>query len=158
MSKIKKRRVRRKGDSKVDSSKNNSSSFSDEWPWSDKQSWEARQSDKENVPKLLDRLIELGIVHISESKKSVFFYPVKNTRPMLIFEQGIGKLPQFDRVQPFHVYDTVNYLMWERFLEPDLALSYKGLFDSMPMPDGKSYYLSSSLSDPAFDYMCSCFE
>jgi len=47
--------------------------------------------------------------------------------------------------------------MWERLLEPELAFSYRGLFDYMPTSDGKAYYLSSAASDPAFDYYyCWC--
>ena len=61
--------------------------------------------------------------------------------------------PRFEWVQPHHVYETVNYLMWKRLLKPELALSFVGLFDSMPMPEASGGYIYSCTSDTADDHM-----
>lgn len=117
---------------------------------------EERYSETERVPALLDRLRELGVVQCGQWQ-CVFFYPTNNIRPMIMFLLEDIELPQFERLQPFHVYETVNYLMWQRLLEPELALSYRGLFDYLPMPEKQCFYLSACPSDEASDHMLAWF-
>jgi hypothetical protein len=103
------------------------------------------------VPRLLDRLRELGIIQICERLDCVFFYPVHNTRPLLMYQVGRGEFPQYERLFPIYVYETVNSLMWEGFLEPELALAYKGLFDWTHIP-GFALIQSHDPSDAVVEY------
>lgn len=125
--------------------------------WDNYTTHDDREKEKANAPKLLDKLRELGVIQVSHGFQCVLFYTVHNMRPLLMFRMTDSELPQFDRLHPFHVRETVDYLMWERLLEPELALSYKGLFDYMPMIESHFNYLSSIPSDGASDHMCGWF-
>lgn len=114
------------------------------------------QNDQKYAPRLLDRLRQLGIIQVADKWRCVFFYTTHNTRPLLMFQIGEKEFPQYERLHPFYVYETVNRLMWERLLEPELALAYKGLFDWVHIP-GFAFILSHDLSDSAFDHMYTYF-
>ena len=116
----------------------------------------SRQDDAKYATQLLDRLRELGVIQVCDKWECVFFYTLHNTRPLLMFQVGTKEFPQYERLHPFYVYETVNRLMWERLLEPELALAYKGLFDWVPIP-GFGFILSHDLSDSAFDHLYGCF-
>ncbi len=115
-----------------------------------------KDDDEEYATQLLDRLRELGVIQVYDKWQCVFFYTIHNTRPLLMFQMEIQELPFHERLHPIHVYETVNHLMWERLLEPELALAYKGLFDWMPVHEF-GVILSHFLSDSASDYLCECF-
>jgi hypothetical protein len=121
--------------------------------WDTDPSVEDRDRDVLMVPLLLDRLRELRVVQEWNKWECVFFFPVHNVRPLLMFQRGELDLPQFERLQPFHVFETVNHLMWAHLLEPELALSYRGLFDYGFMSQN-CFYLSACPSDSASNYMC----
>ena len=125
--------------------------------WDDYTTHDDRDKEKANAPKLLDKLRELGVIQVSHVFECVLFYTVHNMRPLLMFRMGESELPQFERLQPFHVRETVDYLMWERLLEPELALSYKGLFDYTHMFEKDLCHLCAIPSDPASDHMCEWF-
>jgi len=122
--------------------------------WEYSSTVEDRDTDTKNTPLLLDKLRELGVVQLSNKWQCVFFYPTHNPRTLLMFYVDELKLPPFERLQPYHVLETVNYLMWERLLEPELALSYRGLFDYFHMAEKNCFYLTSCPSDYASDHMC----
>ena len=112
----------------------------------------SRENDEDYADQLLDRLLELGVIQVSNKRQAVFFNTIHNARPLVMYLKEPETLPQFERVLPIHVYETVNLLMWERLLEPELALAYKGLFDWMPAFTW-CFALSYTLSDPAFNHL-----
>lgn len=111
-----------------------------------------KENDEEYATQLLDRLRELGVIQVSNERQRVFFHTIHNARPLVMFQMEAEILPQFERMLPIHVYETVNCLMWERILEPKLALAYKGLFDWMHVREF-GFVLSHILSDSAFDHL-----
>jgi hypothetical protein len=123
-------------------------------PWIyENQTTNDRLIDEHTTPILLNRLRELGIVQVAKKVGRVFFFPVHNPRPLCMYDGNDTEHPRFEWVQPHHVYETVNYLMWKRLLKPELALSFVGLFDSMPMPEASWGYHYGCLGDMASDYM-----
>jgi hypothetical protein len=110
------------------------------------------ENDEDYAVRLLNRLRELGVIQVSKERQCVFFQTIHNTRPLVMYLVDAETLPQFDRLLPIHVYETVNSLLWERLLEPELALAYKGLFDWMPVFEW-CFALSYTLSDSAFDHL-----
>jgi hypothetical protein len=114
---------------------------------------EEMHEDEENIPLLLDRLRELGIVQVVKSVGRVFFFPIHNTRPIVLYDQNPEEYTKWEWLRPDHVYETVNYLMWKRLLKPDLALSFWGIFDCALMPESEwgCYYIG--VGDVAFDHV-----
>lgn len=113
----------------------------------------SQENDEDYAVPLLERLRELGVIQVSNTRRGVFFHTIHNARPLIMYLEEPETLLQFERVLPIHVYETVNLLMWKRLLEPQLALAYRGLFDVMPAHE-LGYVSSYTLSDPAFDYLC----
>jgi hypothetical protein len=122
------------------------------WMYPDR-AGEKYHEDERKVPKLLDRLRELGIVQVVKTIGRVYFYPIRNTRPMILYDKNSEQNTKWEWVRPDHMFQTVNYLMWQRHLKPELALAFWGIFDCMLMPetDWGCYYLG--LGDLAFDHV-----
>ena len=110
------------------------------------------EHDEEYAVRLLNRLRDLGVIQVSKKRQCVFFQTIHNTRLLVMHWKDLPSLSQFDMLLPVDVYETVNTLMWERLLEPELALAYKGLFDWMPAFQW-CFALSYTLSDTAFDHL-----
>ncbi len=109
-------------------------------------------NDEGYAVSLLNRLRELGVIQVSKERQCVFFQTIHNTRLLVMHWKDLSSLSQFDMLLPVDVYETVNTLMWERLLEPELALAYKGLFDVMPAFE-RCFALSYTLSDTAYDHL-----
>ncbi len=112
----------------------------------------SRENDEDYAVELLNRLRELGVIQVHDRWQCVFFYKIRNSRPLIMFQMETEALQQYERLLPIHVYETVNLLMWERVLEPKLALAYKGLFDWMHVHDF-GFILTYTLSDSALDHL-----
>lgn len=113
----------------------------------------SKNNDEDYAVPLLERLRELGVIQVSNTRRCVFFHTIHNARLLIMYLEEPETLSQFERLLPIHVYETVNLLMWERLLEPKLALAYRGLFDVMPASE-LGYVLSYTLSDTAFNFVC----
>jgi hypothetical protein len=105
--------------------------------------------DEHTTPILLNRLRELLIVQVAKEERMVFFFPVHNPRPLCMYDAHGNGHPSFEWVQPNHVYETVNFLMWKRALKPELALSFMGLFNSKTESDGCWTFHIGSLGEVA---------
>jgi hypothetical protein len=121
------------------------------WMYPDR-TGEKYHEDESKVPKLLDRLRELGIVQVVKSIGRVYFYPIHDTRPLVLYDQNPDQNTKWEWLRPHHVYETVNYLMWKRYLKPDLALAFLGIFEYMLTPESDmGYYIS--VGDLAFNHV-----
>jgi hypothetical protein len=109
--------------------------------------------EEQKVPQLLNRLRKLGILEVAKSIGRVYFYPIRNTRPMILFDKNPEQCTRWEWVRPDHMYETVNYLIWQRHLKPELGLVFLRIFECMLIPDTECGMYYFGLGDVAFDHV-----
>jgi hypothetical protein len=152
MAKTTKKAVKNESQRKVPRYESNDVQYEEPcWLYPD-QTLEEMHKDEEKVPQLLNRLRELGVVQVVKSIGRVYFYPIHDTRPLVLYDKNPERNTKWEWLRPHHVYETVNYLMWKRYMKPELALAFMGIFDYIFTPESDwGYYIS--VGDLAFNHV-----